>query len=228
MANETLTNMESLLKFKSELDKIMDRRQTNWSEAIKMSKEIESHLSLVMKSIKSYEKEIEEKLEVNNALLAKLTQECEEANQQNPRLNSTREQLELHSFLVNIQPLMCAEDTEETVKEKMKKSLEKSEHQLALVSSEYENLRSLKQVCLALQAYDDSNPSSSLIWNTIIKVDWMTPPRSSDDRNLLLMAQMIFAFAKPSLASAVGDYSSPITSPTKSATNLETSSDKDN
>ncbi|XP_045032864.1 E3 ubiquitin-protein ligase TRIM21 [Daphnia magna] len=208
--NQNKASHESLLKLQAELEEMKDRRQTNWAEAIGKRTEIQSYLFLVLNSIKNAEKEIQEKLEENGRVIVELTRQCEGRCERNSSVNPPREKprvdktlLELQSLMSSLQLTICPEDSKETIKEKMKTSVEESKQNLTLVSSELDNLQTWKKACLTIQAYNDTNTTVSPIWDTIIEMDWTRTPTSSNDLNLLLMSYMIFSVTKPCVAQDV-------------------------
>ncbi|KAK4026456.1 hypothetical protein OUZ56_015452 [Daphnia magna] len=208
--NQNKASHESLLKLQAELEEMKDRRQTNWAETIGKRTEIQSYLFLVLNSIKNAEKEIQEKLEENGRVIVELTRQCEGRYERNSSVNPPREKprvdktlLELQSLMSSLQLTICPEDSKETIKEKMKTSVEESKQNLTLVSSELDNLQTWKKACLTIQAYNDTNTTVSPIWDTIIEMDWTRTPTSSDDLNLLLMSYMIFSVTKPCVAQDV-------------------------
>ncbi|KAI9563432.1 hypothetical protein GHT06_010895 [Daphnia sinensis] len=208
--NQKKASLESLLKLQAELEEMKDRRQTNWAETIAKITEIQSYLLLVLNSIKNAEKEIQEKLEENGRMIAELTRQCDGRSERNASVNTTRKMprvdktlLELQSLMSSLQLTICPEDSEETIKEKMKISVEESKQNLTLVSTELDNLQTWKKACLTIQAYNDANTTVPPLWDTIIEMDWTRTLTSSDDLNLLLMSYVIFSVTKPCFAQDV-------------------------
>ncbi|XP_057376825.1 uncharacterized protein LOC130698051 [Daphnia carinata] len=218
--NQNKASHEALLKLKAELEDMKDRRHTNWSETIGKRKEIQSYLLQVLDAIKNAKKEIQEKLEENGRIIAELTRQCEGRSERNSSVYPTEKEppvdktlLGLSSLMSGLQLTICPGDSKETIKEKMKISVEDSEQNLTLVSAEVDSLRTWKKARFTIRADSDAVATFPLIWHTIMEMDWTRTPTSSNDFNFLLVSYMIFSLSKSYVVQDVPTFGAAIEAP---------------
>lgn len=208
-----LSSTENYSALKTQLGKMRERRQTNLSRAIEMRKEISSYLLLVLDSVKNAEKEIAGQVDENERFLTDLISLYEGGNKlanvsdesTGEASNVTDDISELESLMSSCQLMRCPDDTEETIKEKMSQSVEKSHDKLKLATCEVTQLRKWKNASFVLKA---QGPGSVPLFNSTIKIDWATTPFSSKDLNHLLLSHLICYVIKPVAATHSPDASS--------------------
>jgi hypothetical protein len=194
---------------KTQLGKMRERRQTNLIQAIEMRKEISAYLLLVLDSVKNVEKEIAGQVEENERFLTDLISLYEGGNKlanvsdesSGEASNVTDDMSELESLMSSCQLMRCPDDTEETIKEKMSQSVEKSHDKLKLATCQVTQLHKWKNASFVLKA---QGPGSVSLFNSTIKIDWATTPFSSKDLNHLLLSHLICYVIKPVAATTDG------------------------
>ncbi len=154
MTADTIRNLDALLKLKEDVLKMKDERHDKLVRALKKRKQIQEKLSLISKSIKAAGDEVK-KLEDENKICLNELVAMLMLKQMN---NSSPNQRDMSlSELMEMVDGSSPEDTAETLREKMMKSVELAEHQLTdatAVASDHDNREKIK---ISLQLYDDKN-----------------------------------------------------------------------
>lgn len=151
MTADTIRNMESLLNLKEELFKLKDRETNNLAKAIEKRKEIQNHLTLILKSIKAASIQVKQLENENNLLLTEMVSLLEANNTAD---SSTSKLQELLVLVEDSSP----DDSPEILKMKMKKSVEISEQKLCeatTIALEYELHQKAK---IAIQMSNEKGP----------------------------------------------------------------------
>jgi hypothetical protein len=199
---DSSSGTDNISSLKTQLDEMKTVRQLNLSHAIEMRKEISTYLSLVLDSIRNAEKEITGQIEENERFVSDLVSFYEEGNQSTNQ--ETSNVMELQSLANSCQIMWHPDDTEETIKEKMSRSIDQSREKYMMAFSSVTELRKWKKTRFVYKAYDSE--SVRPLFNSNIKVDWTTTPFSTKDLNLLLLSHLICYVIQPeNNASAVED-----------------------
>ena len=195
---------ENISSLKTQLDEMKTIRQTNLRNAIEMRTEISSYLSLVLYSIRNAEKEITGLIEENDRFMSDLVSLYEEGNQSTSL--ETSDVMELPSLVNSCQIMWRPDNTEETIKEKMSRSIDQSREKYMMAFTSVTELRKWKKARFVYKAYDPE--SVRPLFNSNIKVDWTTTPFSTKDLNTLLLSHLICYVIQPE-NNASGITSSP-------------------
>ena len=208
---------ENISSLKTQLDEMKTIRQTNLRNAIEMRTEISSYLSLVLYSIRNAEKEITGQIEENDRFMSDLVSLYEEGNQSTSL--ETSDVMELPSLVNSCQIMWRPDNTEETIKEKMSRSIDQSREKYMMAFTSVTELRKWKKTRFVYKAYDSE--SVRPLFNSNIKVDWTTTPFSTKDLNTLLLSHLICYVIQPE------NNASGITSSPSDATVSDRRSDED-
>jgi hypothetical protein len=167
-------NVDVLLKLKEELLKIRDGGVNKLALAIQKRKEVQEHMALVIEAINVAGEEAKKFQDENNMSLAEMVSVLEEnkptVSFTKPAVsskNGQRRDLVL-SELMSLVEDSTNDDSVETLKEKMKKSVEAYEQQLdeaTAVASEFELRQKIK---IQVRLYDEKDcfiPSHSILEN---------------------------------------------------------------
>ena len=204
-SSSTDEKMDSLSALKIQLDEMKTIRQTNLCHAIEMRKEISSYLWLVLDSIRNAENEITGQIEENDRFVSDLLSLYEEGNQSTSL--ETSDVMELPSLVNSCQIMWRPDDTEETIKEKMSRSIDQSREKYMMAFTSVTELRKWKKTRFVYKAYDPE--SVRPLFNSSIKVDWTTTPFSTKDLNTLLLSHLICYVIQPE-NNASGITSNPV------------------
>ena len=201
---DSSSSTDNISSLKTQLDEMKTIRQTNLRNAIEMRTEISSYLSLVLYSIRNAEKEITGQIEENDRFVSDLVSLYEEGNQSTSL--ETSDLMELPSLVNSCQIMWRPDDTEETIKEKMSRSIDQSREKYMMAFTSVTELRKWKKTRFVYKAYDPD--SVRPLFNSNIKVDWTTTPFSTKDLNTLLLSHLICYVIQPE-NNASGITSSP-------------------
>ena len=172
-------NVDVLLKLKEELLKIRDGGINKLALAIEKRKEVQEHMALVIEAINVAGEEAKKFQDENNMSLAEMVSVLEEnkptVSFTKPAVsqNGQRRDLVL-SELMSLVEDSTNDDSVETLKEKMKKSVETYEQQLdeaTAVASEFELRQKIK---ITVRLYDEKDcfiPSHSILENGFRSID---------------------------------------------------------
>jgi hypothetical protein len=172
-------NVDVLLKLKEELLKIRDGGVNKLALAIQKRKEVQEHMALVIEAINVAGEEAKKFQDENNMSLAEMVSVLEEnkptVSFTKPAVsqNGQRRDLVL-SELMSLVEDSTNDDSVETLKEKMKKSVETYEQQLdeaTAVASEFELRQKIK---IQVRLYDEKDcfiPSHSILENGFRSID---------------------------------------------------------
>jgi hypothetical protein len=151
-SSNSTEKMDSLSALKIQLDEMKTIRQTNLCHAIEMRKEISSYLWLVLDSIRNAEKEIAGQIEENDRFVSDLLSLYYEEGNQSTNLE-TSNVMELQSLANSCQIKWHPDDTEETIKEKMSRSIDQSREKYMMAFTSVTELRKWKKTRFVYKAY---------------------------------------------------------------------------
>ena len=121
-----------ILSLKSDLVKLKDLSQTKLSQAIEKTKEVKAHLDLVLKSLKSSERDVKEMYDHNSAQLAEMSSLLEEKAKKVLRVKASAE-VSMPDLLALVDDSKT-DDSHDTLRRKMQKSVEKCDEKLTRAS----------------------------------------------------------------------------------------------
>ncbi|XP_046448000.1 uncharacterized protein LOC124196810 [Daphnia pulex] len=199
---KTIKNFESLLKLRDDIKKMRDQGQTKLALAIEKRKEVQTHLDQLSQCLKLVLHEVNLQEETNNILLVEMISELEASSPclhqpLNPEIPQDEDPLlsELISLVDDSNP----QDSFDTLKEKMKKSLLSCESKLADAVAVAKTLQYQKKSKISVWLTDPRN-------QTIPTFDWLekgfTTYWPSDTnlsptkRDFLLLSHIVFSIQK--------------------------------
>jgi cell fate (sporulation/competence/biofilm development) regulator YlbF (YheA/YmcA/DUF963 family) len=199
---KTIKNFESLLKLRDDIKKMRDQGQTKLALAIEKRKEVQTHLDQLSQCLKLVLHEVNLQEETNNILLVEMISELEASSPclhqpLNPEIPQDEDPLlsELISLVDDSNP----QDSFDTLKEKMKKSLLSCERKLADAVTVVKSLQYQKNSKISVWLTDPRNQS-------IPTFDWLEKgfttywpsdtSLSPTKRDFLLLSHIVFSIHK--------------------------------
>ncbi|EFX82240.1 hypothetical protein DAPPUDRAFT_241481 [Daphnia pulex] len=156
MTADAIRNVEELFKLKEELMKMKNIGTNQLATAIQERQKVHEQLALLLNAIRCSENEIKKLRDENSFHLAQMMTLLERNSQKSSSDGQPKEKLyfsELMSFVEG----STADDTAETLKQKMTKSVEWYEqqcHEAMAIASEYELRKKFK---IAVHLYDEND-----------------------------------------------------------------------
>ncbi len=158
MTADSIRNLEGLLKSKEELIKMKETGLKKLTLAIEERKQIQEQLALILKSIRHSEEEIMKLQDENNVQMIEMVSLLERSGSNAGGAQDVPAKKEMFfSQLMSIVEGSTAEDTVDTLKQKMQKSIEMYEQKLSeasAIASEYEYRKKVK---IAVHLFDEND-----------------------------------------------------------------------
>ena len=158
MTAETIRNLEGLLKSKEELMKMKETGMEKLTMAIKERKKVHEQLAVILKSIRHSEEEIKKLQDENKSQMIEMVSVLERSGSNVAGVQDVPAKKELYfSQLMSIVEGSNVEDTVDTLKQKMSKSIElygEKQRESMAISSEYEYRKNVK---IAVHLFDEND-----------------------------------------------------------------------
>ena len=233
MSADTIRNLDALLNLKEELLKMKDHKTEKLAQAVQKRKQVQEKLSVIMKCIKATGDRVKQLQDENNLLLTEIISILDRNSNANivigPASNNKRpEDGTKDLFLSELMELVddsSPEDTAETLRLKMVKSLEMCDQKLneaTVLASEYDFHDKLK---IAVQLYDDKDrPIAKCKWlEGGFRFQPVSPPLMGSQirQELILINYVITSFLRRqnvSLESKQESKPAALKTPTKDST----------
>ena len=204
VTGNTIKNFESLLKLRDELKKMRDQGQTKLALAIEKRKEVQAHLNQVSQCLNLVLHEVNQQEEENNIILVEMMSLLESNSPclrrtLNPETSGGQDEDPLLSELISLVDDSNPEDSFDTLKEKMKKSLQLSESKLADAVAVAKTIQHQKKCRISVWLTDPKNqiiPTWDLLengFNTYWPNDISLTPTK---RDFLLLSHIVFSIQK--------------------------------
>lgn len=214
----TVKNFESLLKLRDDIKKMREQGQTNLAMAISKRKEVQAHLTQLSLSLNMALNEVNQLEDQNNMQLMEMVSQLEASSShlKSSLLSTSRGQEDpLLSELISLVDDSQPEDSLDTLKEKMKKSIQSSEFKLGAANALMSKLMYQKKCRISVRVADSKNqpvPTWDLMENGF-NTYWpgetsLTPTK----RDFLLLSHIVFSIQKRGLNKNTCEPSSPLKS----------------
>lgn len=157
MTINTIKNLESLLKLKEELLAMKDSGTNKLAMAIQERQKVQEQLALIMKSIQCSGEEVQKLQDENNLRMTEMVSVLERNGSKTDSQVVPEKKSLFFSELMSLVDGSTADDTTETLKQKMTTLVEMHEQQLCeatAVASEYDFRRKLK---ITVHLYDEND-----------------------------------------------------------------------
>lgn len=141
MTINTIKNLESLLKLKEELLAMKDSGTNKLAMAIQERQKVQEQLALIMKSIQCSGEEVQKLQDENNLRMTEMVSVLERNGSKTDSQDVPEKKSLFFSELMSLVDGSTADDTTETLKQKMTTLVELHEQQLCeatAVASEYD------------------------------------------------------------------------------------------
>ena len=201
MTPDTIRNLEGLLKSKEELMKMKKTGMEKLTMAIEERKIVKKQLALILKSIRHSEEEIMKLQDENNSQMIEMVSVLERNRSKAGGVKDVPAKKELFfSQLMSIVEGSTAEDTVDTLKQKMKKSIElydqKRCESMAL-SSEYKFRKKMKIGVLFFDENDRRIPTVPFLENGL-RSQPISPSVTGSEiqQDSLLVSHAVFSLLK--------------------------------
>jgi hypothetical protein len=200
MTPDTIRNLEGLLKSKEELMKMKKTGMEKLTMAIEERKIVKKQLALILKSIRHSEEEIMKLQDENNSQMIEMVSVLERSRSKAVGVKDVPEKKELFfSQLMSIVEGSTAEDNVDTLKQKMKKSIElydqKRRESMAL-SSEYKFRKKVKIGVLFFDENDRRIQTVPFLENGLRSQPLPSLTGSEIQQDSLLMSHAVFTLLK--------------------------------
>ncbi len=202
VTTNTIKNFESLLKLRENIKKMRDEGQTKLALAIEKRKEIQAHLTQVSLSLTMALNEVKKQEEINNLRLVEMVSQLEGSSPHLRPVSKNQTEGQEDPFLMELISLVDdakPEDSIETLKEKMSKSVQSCERKLSLATDMAKELKDQKKSRISVRVTDDKNksvPTWELLesgFNTYWPGDTSLTPTK---RDFLLLSHIVFSIQK--------------------------------
>ncbi|XP_046447948.1 uncharacterized protein LOC124196775 [Daphnia pulex] len=157
MTINTIKNLESLLKLKEELLAMKDSGTNKLAMAIQERQKVQEQLALIMKSIQCSGEEVQKLQDENNLRMTEMVSVLERNGSKTDSQDVAEKKSLFFSELMSLVDGSTADDTTETLKQKMTTLVEMHEQQLCeatAVASEYDFRRKVK---ITVHLYDEND-----------------------------------------------------------------------
>jgi hypothetical protein len=201
MTPDTIRNLEGLLKSKEELMKMKKTGMEKLTVAIEERKIVKKQLALILKSIRHSEEEIMKLQDENNSQMIEMVSVLERSRSKAVGVKDVPAKKELFfSQLMSIVEGSTVEDTVDTLKQKMQKSIElydqKRRESMAL-SSEYKFRKKVKIGVLFFDENDSRIPTVPFLENGL-RSQSLSPSVTGSEiqQDSLLVSHAVFTLLK--------------------------------
>ena len=158
MTADTIRSLEGLLKLKEEILKMKDIGTNQLTMAIEERLKVQEQLSLILKAIQHSEEEIKKLQDENNCQMIKMISILERSDSKvdSDSLNDPAKKELFYSELMSLVDGSTTQDTPETLKQKMQKSIKLYEQKLSEASAIASDYEFRKKVKIAVHLYDEN------------------------------------------------------------------------
>lgn len=193
MTTETTKNLEQMIQLKSEMMELKDQGINTLAQIIQKRRQIQEHLSLVMRSIRFAEEEVKKLQDDNDFILTKTMSILEQNKQTIPGNLANGDQLiaEVKSMVEDFHP----NDPAETLKLKLKNSIDvysKYLQEANSIASNYERVNKTK-ISVVLHDEDDRRIPTCPTLDKGFRFNNLNLPQGNKNRqDLMLLSHSIF------------------------------------
>ena len=202
MTADTIRSLEGLLKLKEEILKMKDTGTNQLAMAIGERQKVQEQLSLILKSIQHSEEEIKKLQDENNFQMIQMVSVLERSGSNDGGVQDVPAKKELFfSELMSLVDGSTTEDTPETLKQKMQKSIElyeKNFNEASAIGSEYEFRKKVK---IGIRLFDENDrriPTVPVLENGF-RCQPLSPALKGSQirQDSLLVSHAVFSLLRP-------------------------------